>query len=160
MLAHAAAGLAVVEHDIPIGMDTVFDIASASKQFTAACLVLLQRDGMLSLDDDIRAHLPELLLPVPVTLRQCLSHTGGLREYLALCDLAGIPTAGMDEARLMTLLAGQTGLNFPAGTGWSYSNTGFVLAAAVVRRLTGTSLPGFAAERLFGPLGTRPGASL
>src|SRR5215470_8537284 len=155
LLAHAAAGHAVIEHGIPIGADTVFDIASASKQFTAACLVMLQRDGALSLNDDVRTHLPELALPVPVTLRQCLSHTGGLRECYVLCDLAGVPIAGMDEERLMRLLAGQTGLDFPPGTAWSYSNSGFVLAAAVLRRLTGRSLAEFAAERLFGPLGMR-----
>ena len=155
LIAHASAGLAVPEHGIPIGPDTVFDIASASKQFTAACLVLLERDGMLSLNGDVRAHLPELSFPVPVTLRQCLTHTGGLREYFSLCELAGVPMAGMDEARLMPLLAGQTGLNFPPGTSWSYSNTGFVLGAAVVRRLTGTSLAEFASKRLFGPLEMR-----
>lgn len=155
LIAHASAGLAVLEHGIPIGPDTVFDIASASKQFTAACLVLLQRDGMLSLDDDVRAHLPELSFPVPVTLRQCLTHTGGLREYVSLCELAGVPMAGMGESRLMPLLAGQTSLNFPPGTGWSYSNTGFVLAAAAVRQLTGMSLAEFASKRLFGPLEMR-----
>ena len=155
LIAHASAGLAVLEHGILIGPDTVFDIASASKQFTAACLVLLERDGTLSLDDDVRAHLPELSLPVPVTLRQCLTHTGGLREYVSLCELAGVPTAGMDESRLMPLLAGQTSLNFPPGTSWSYSNTGFVLAAAAVRQLTGTSLAEFASQRLFGPLEMR-----
>ena len=153
LVAQAAAGCAVIEHDVPIGAGTIFDIASASKQFTAACLLLLQRDGLLSLDDDVRRHLPELLLPVPVTLRQCLSHTGGLREYYSLCELAGVPVAGMDEARLMRLLAGQTGLNFPPGTGWSYSNSGFVLAAAALRRVSGRSLAEFATDRLFGPLG-------
>jgi CubicO group peptidase (beta-lactamase class C family) len=61
----------------------------------------------------------------------------------------------MDEARLMRLLAGQTGLNFPPGTGWSYSNSGFVLAAAALRRVSGRSLAEFAADRLFGPLGMR-----
>jgi CubicO group peptidase (beta-lactamase class C family) len=155
LVAQASAGCAVIEHDIPIGADTIFDIASASKQFTAACLLLLQRDGMLSVDDDVRRHLPELLLTVPVTLRQCLSHTGGLRECYSLCELAGVPEAGMDEARLMRLLAGQTGLNFPPGTGWSYSNSGFVLAAAVLRRVSGRSLAEFAADRVFGPLGMR-----
>ena len=155
LVAHAAVGCAVIEHDVPIDAGTIFDIASASKQFTAACLLLLQRDGVLSLDDDVRRHLPELLLPVPVTLRQCLSHTGGLREYYSLCELTGVPVAGMDEARLMRLLAGQTGLNFPPGTGWSYSNSGFVLAAAALRRVSGRSLAEFAAERLFGPLGMR-----
>jgi CubicO group peptidase (beta-lactamase class C family) len=155
LIAHASAGLAVLEHGIPISLDTAFDIASASKQFTAACLVLLESDGMLSLNDDIRAHLPELSFPVPVTLRQCLTHTGGLREYVSLCELAGVPLAGMGESRLMPLLAGQTGLNFPPGTGWSYSNSGFVLAAAAVRRLTGMSLAEFASKRLFGPLKMR-----
>ena len=154
LVAQAAAGCAVIEHDMPIGAGTIFDIASASKQFTAACL-LLQRDGMLSLDEDVHRHLPELLLPVPVTLRQCLSHTSGLREYYSLCELAGVPVAGIDETRLMRLLAGQTGLNFPPGTGWSYSNSGFVLAAAALRRVSGRSLAEFAADRLFGPLGMR-----
>jgi CubicO group peptidase (beta-lactamase class C family) len=153
LVAQAATGCAVIEHDVAIGPGTMFDIASASKQFTAACLVLLQRDGALSLDDDVRAHLPELRLRAPVTLRQCLSHTGGLRECYALCELAGVPVAGMDETRLMRLLAGQRDLDFPPGTGWSYANTGFVLAAAVVRRRTGRSLAEFAGQRLFGPLG-------
>jgi CubicO group peptidase (beta-lactamase class C family) len=155
LVAHAAAGCAVIEHDVPIGAGTVFDIASASKQVTAACLLLLQRDGLLSLDEDVHRYLPELLLPVPVTLRQCLSHTSGLREYYSLCELAGVPEAGMDEARLMRLLAGQTSLNFPPGTGWSYSNSGFVLAAAALRRVSGRSLAEFAADRVFGPLGMR-----
>jgi CubicO group peptidase (beta-lactamase class C family) len=153
LVAQAAAGCAVIEHDVAIGPGTMFDIASASKQFTATCLVLLQQDGVLSLDDDVRAHLPELRLGAPVTLRQCLSHTAGLRECYALCDLAGVPVAGMDETRLMRLLVGQRDLDFPPGTGWSYANTGFVLAAAVVRRRTGRSLAEFAAQRLFGPLG-------
>jgi len=153
LVAQAAAGCAVIEHDVAIGPGTMFDIASASKQFTAACLVLLQADGVLSLDDDVRAHLPGLRLRAPVTLRQCLSHTGGLRECYALCELAGVPVAGMDETRLMRLIAGQRDLDFPPGTGWSYANTGFVLAAAVVRRRTGQPLAEFAAQRLFGPLG-------
>jgi CubicO group peptidase (beta-lactamase class C family) len=155
LVAASTAGLAVLEHDVPISVETVFDIASASKQFTATCLVLLERDGKLSLDDDVRMHLPELSLQVPVTLRQCLSHTGGLREYLSLCQLAGVPTAGIDEARVMPLLAGQTGVNFQPGTSWGYSNTGFVLAAATVRRLSGASLAQFASDRLFTPLGMR-----
>jgi len=153
LVAHAATGCAVIEHDVAIGPGTMFDIASASKQFTAACLVLLQADGMLSLDDDVRAHLPGLGLRAPVTLRQCLSHTGGLRECYALCELAGVPLAGMTEARLMRLISGQRELDFPPGAGWSYANTGFVLAAAVVRQRTGRSLAEFAAQRLFGPLG-------
>ena len=63
LVAQAAAGCAVIEHDVPVGPGTIFDIASASKQFTATCLLLLQRDGVLSLDEDVRRHLPELRCP-------------------------------------------------------------------------------------------------
>jgi CubicO group peptidase (beta-lactamase class C family) len=153
LVRHACQGNAVVEHDVAVSADTVFDIASASKQFTAACMLLLQRDGALSLDDDVRSHVPELRLDVPVTIRQCLSHTAGLRDYLSLCELAGVPTAGIDENRFTRLVAGQAELDFPPGTSWSYSNTGFALCAVVVRRVTGRSLAQFAADRVFGPLG-------
>ena len=95
LVVHASAGLAVVEHTVPIGPDTAFDIASASKHFTATCLLLLEREGRLSLDADVRAYLPELALRDEVTLRQCLTHTGGLREYYSLCGLSGVPLAGM-----------------------------------------------------------------
>ena len=155
LVASACVGRAVLEHDVPVTADTVFDIASASKHFTAACLVLLEREGVLDLGRDVRSYLPELSLCEPVTLRQCMSHTGGLREYYGLVDITGVPVAGMTDSRMMRLLAGQRDLNFPPGTSWSYSNTGYQLAAAVVRRLTGLSLAQFAAERIFAPLAMR-----
>jgi CubicO group peptidase (beta-lactamase class C family) len=150
---HTGAGLAVVEHAVPIRSDTAFDIASASKHFTATCVLLLERDGRLSLDADVRTYLPELALADKVTLRQCLTHTGGLREYYSLCGLSGVPLAGMSESRLLRLISGQRDLDFPPGSAYSYSNTGYVLAAATIRRITGKSLAGFAADRIFGPLG-------
>ncbi len=153
LVAAATAGCAIPEHGVPITEHTVFDIASASKHITAACLLLLASDGKIDLDADIRGWLPELALRHPVTPRQCLTHTGGLRDYLALCDVAGVPVAGIDEARAMNLIAGQRDLDFPLGSAFSYSNTGYVLAAALVRRITGTSLARFAGERVFGPLG-------
>jgi CubicO group peptidase (beta-lactamase class C family) len=153
LFASAAAGSAVVEHDVPITEHTAFDIASVSKQMTAACVLLLARDGRLHLDDDIRAQLPELALTRPVTLRQCLTHTAGLRDYFALCDLAGIPVAGIGEPRFMQLITGQGDLDFAPGSAFSYSNTGYVIAAATVRRVTGHGLARFAQDHLFGPLG-------
>ncbi|HEY3199972.1 MAG TPA: serine hydrolase domain-containing protein [Actinomycetes bacterium] len=153
LVVHACAGLAVVEHAVPTGPDTAFDIASASKHFTATCVLLLERDGQLSLDADVRTYLPELALADKVTLRQCLTHTGGLREYYSLCGLSGVPLAGMTESRLLRLICGQRDLDFPPGSAYSYSNTGYVLAAAAIRRITGKSLAGFAAEEIFGPLG-------
>src|SRR5262249_21003970 len=144
LLVHASAGLAVVEHAVPIGPDTAFDIASASKHFTATCVLLLERDERLSLDADVRTYLPELALRglavrETVTLRQCLTHTGGRREYCSLCGMSGVPLPGMSESRLMRLISGQRDLDFPPGSAYSYSNTGYVLAAATIRRITGMS---------------------
>jgi CubicO group peptidase (beta-lactamase class C family) len=149
----ATAGCAISEHAVPITEHTVFEIASASKHITAACMLLLATDGAIDLDDDIRGKLPELALRQPVTLRQCLTHSAGLRDYLSLCDVAGIPLAGIGEGRAMDLIAGQRDLDFTPGSAFSYSNTGYVLAAALVRRITGESLAEFASERVFGPLG-------
>ena len=149
----AAAGCAIVEHEVPVTEHTVFEIASVSKHITSACLLLLASDGLISLDKDIRAGLPELELRQPVTLRQCLTHTAGLRDYLSLCEVIGVPVLGIGEDRAMNLITGLRATDFPPGSAFSYSNTGYVLAAALVRRITGMSLAQFAGERVFGPLG-------
>ena len=149
----AAAGFAVAEHQVPVTEHTAFEIASVSKHLTSVCVLLLARDGLVALDEDIRAAFPELALAGPVTLRQCLTHTGGLRDYLALCEVAGVPVLGIGESKAMDLIAGQRDTDYPPGSAFSYSNTGYVLAAALVRRTTGASLAEFARERVFGPLG-------
>ncbi|MFI6316968.1 serine hydrolase domain-containing protein [Nonomuraea sp. NPDC050556] len=153
VLRTAARGAASVEFGVPIDEHTRFDIASISKQFTATCLLLLARDGKLSLSDDVRTHVPELALEVPVTLRQCLQHTGGLPEWYSLQALTGVPFKELSEDRLMRIISRLRRTTFEPGTEFSYSNTGYVLAAVVVRRVSGQSLAEFAKERLFGPLG-------
>ncbi|WP_433347432.1 serine hydrolase domain-containing protein [Microtetraspora malaysiensis] len=149
----AARGVATVESDAPIDARTRFDIASASKQFTAACVLMLAHEGRLSLDDDIRKHVPELALESEVTIGQCLNHTGGLPEWYALQAITGVPLQALTEERLMKIISRIRRTTFEPGTAFSYSNTGYVLAAVVVRRVTGKSLAEFAAERVFGPLG-------
>src|SRR6266851_5016979 len=153
LVSFATAGCAVPEHGVPVSERTMFDIASVSKHMTATCMLVLARDRLVDLDSDIRASLPELSLTKPVTLRHCLTHTAGLRDYLALCELAGIPVLGIGEDRAMDMITGQRELDFAPGSAFSYSNTGYVLAAALVRRITGAGLARFASERLFGPLG-------
>ncbi|NUR83369.1 MAG: beta-lactamase family protein, partial [Nonomuraea sp.] len=153
LLGSAARGVATVEFGVPIDAGTRFDIASISKQFTAACVLLLAADGRLSLADDVRKHVPELRLEVPVTIAQCLRHTGGLPEWYAVQALTGVPFRVLDEERLMRVVAGIRRTLFEPGTAFSYSNTGYVLAAVIVRRVTGQSLAQFARERVFGPLG-------
>ena len=153
LVSSATAGFAVIEHAVPVTEHTAFDIASVSKHLTSACLLLLARDGLADLDADLRTVLPELRLTRQVTLRQCLTHTAGLRDYFALCDIAGLPVLGITQDRFADLVAGQADLDFPAGSAFSYSNTGYALAAILVRRVTGSGLARFASERLFGPLG-------
>lgn len=141
----------------PITPETVFYIGSVSKQFAAACIALLHQRGVLSLDDDVRKYVPELPdYGTPITLRHCVHHTSGLRDYLALRSLAGEPgdaTFGNDE--VLALLRRQKSLNFPPGTRHLYSNSGYWLLSLVVQRTTGKSLRDFAAENLFGPLGMK-----
>jgi CubicO group peptidase (beta-lactamase class C family) len=150
-------GLASLEHQVPIRPDTVFDIASVSKQFTAASIVLLAIDNRLSLDDTIARHVPEMTATGRgVTLRQLLHHTGGLRDYLSLLVLAGLEERGVSTpADALGILARQKGVNFPPGTDYQYCNSGFFLMSEVVRRVTGRSLARFAQERIFDPLGMR-----
>ncbi|MEV0585276.1 serine hydrolase domain-containing protein [Nonomuraea sp. NPDC050310] len=153
LLCHAAAGLASVEFGVPVDERTRFDIASMSKQFTAAAALLLCRDGRLSLGDDIREHLPELRLDVPVTVDQCLRHTGGLREWLALAELTGRPLTRITQGQALALVAGLREVNFAPGTAFSYSNTGYILVTSIIERITGRTLREFTDERIFGPLG-------
>ncbi|MCU0514814.1 MAG: beta-lactamase family protein [Anaerolineae bacterium] len=151
----AAFGMADLERPAPLTTDSVFDVASVSKQFTAFCMALLAEDKRLSLADSIHDHLPELpAYGDVITIRQMLHHTSGLPDYLELMDLAGLPLENdYPPARVFRLLRAHPYLNGRPGERFLYSNTGYVLAAALVQRLTGQSLAQFAHERIFQPLG-------
>jgi len=148
-------GLANIEQDVPILSQSVFDIGSTSKQFTAASILLLEKQGKLSIDDNIRKYIPELPdYGQKITILHMLNHTSGLRDYLTLMDLAGIPTDSVttDEDAL-EIVARQKALNFAPGSDWLYSNTGFFLLSIVVKRVSGKTLREFATENIFAPLG-------
>lgn len=148
-------GLANIEEDVPITPQTVFDIGSTSKQFTAASILLLEKQGKLSVNDDVRKYIPELPdYGQKITILHLLNHTSGLRDYLVLMDLAGIHTDSVttDEDALQ-LITRQKALNFAPGSDWLYSNTGFFLLSIVVKRVSGKTLREFAAENIFNPLG-------
>ena len=142
----------------PITPSTAFYLASVSKQFAAFSVVLLARDGTLSLDDDVRKFIPELhdFAPrygTPITIRHLLHHTSGLRDYFALLALSGWPGDGpVTEQDFLQLVGRQRTLNFAPGARHLYSNTGYVLLAVLVQRASGKSLRDFAAARIFGPL--------
>ncbi|MCC7126257.1 MAG: beta-lactamase family protein [Acidobacteria bacterium] len=149
-------GMADLERGIVNKGDTIFEAGSVSKQFTAAAVLLLVRDGKLSLDDPIRKHMPELPdSAAAVTVRQMLQHTSGLRDWGSLQGIAGWPrtTRAYTHGHVLDILSRQTALNFPAGTRWSYSNSGYNLAAMLVQRLSGQTLADFSRERIFNPLG-------
>ncbi len=148
-------GLANVEDDVAITPKSVFDIGSTSKQFTAASILLLEKQGKLSVSDDVRKYLPELPdYGKKITILHLLNHTSGLRDYLTLMELAGINTDSVttdDDA--LALIARQRAVNFAPGSEWLYSNTGFFLLSVIVKRVSGKTLREFAAENIFTPLG-------
>ncbi|MBS1912956.1 MAG: serine hydrolase [Bacteroidetes bacterium] len=148
-------GGADLEHAVAITPRTVFDIGSMSKQFTAACLLLLAQEGKLSLDDDVHRYLPELPdYGAPITIRNLLNHTSGLRDYLGLMALSGHNIDDVttpDDA--LRMIVRQKGLDFPPGTQHQYCNTGYFLASQIVMRVSGMSLRDYAAAHIFKPLG-------
>ncbi len=155
ILAAKGYGLASLENEVPITPQTVFDIGSTSKQFTAFAILLLAQQGKLSLDDNVRKFLPELPdYGKPITLRHLITHTSGLRDYTALFAMAGVPEQNLtSDQDALALIARQTRLNFAPGEEWDYSNTGFFLLSQVVKRASGKSIREFSQENIFKPLG-------
>ncbi len=148
-------GLANLEYDIPVTPTTVFHIASVSKQFTTFAILLLEREGKLSLDDEVQKHIPELAdFGVPVTLRQMAHNTSGLRDQWNLLGMAGWRLDDVITTdQVLRLLSRQRELNFTPGDQYMYSNTGFTLLAEVVARVSGQSFAEFTKENIFDPLG-------
>jgi CubicO group peptidase (beta-lactamase class C family) len=146
-------GMANLELDVPITPESVFYIGSVSKQFVAFCVALLAEQGKLSLEDDIRKYLPEMPdYGRPITIRHLIHHTGGIRDYLELESIAGIPFGTYHEQDALNLLLRQKEINFRPGEENSYSNSGYFLLGIIVKRVSGKSLRQFAEENIFKPL--------
>ncbi|CUS43042.1 MAG: serine hydrolase domain-containing protein [Pseudomonadota bacterium] len=149
-----ATGGADLEHGIPVTPDSVFHAASLSKQITAFAILLLEQDGLLSIDDPLTRHIPEAAPLGPVTLRQLLNHTSGLRDQYTLMAAAGWRAEDLlTDGQAVAMLIGQRGANFAPGTQYQYINSDYTLLAEIVRRLSGKSLDAFCRERIFLPLG-------
>ncbi len=149
-------GLANLENDVPITPESVFYIGSVSKQFVSFCIALLVQEGKLSLDDDIREYVPEMPdYGTPITVRHLIHHTSGLRDYLELEGIAGIPMGRYHEQDVIELLARQKELNFQPGEQYLYSNSGYFLLAVIVKKASGKSLRRYAEEKIFKPLGMK-----
>jgi CubicO group peptidase (beta-lactamase class C family) len=146
-------GMASLEHGIALSPRSVLDVGSISKQFTAMAILMLQKEGKLSLDDPIRKYFPEMPAYADrITIRRALSQTSGLRDLYIMMGQSGQTFAGdtIDALRAITRSAEP---NYEPGSRYLYTNSGWILAAQMVYRLTGKTLAQFAEERMFAPLG-------
>lgn len=148
-------GIANLEYDISITPATVFHVASVSKQFAAFAVAMLASEGKLSLDDDIRKHLPEVAdFGKKITIRHLIHHTSGLRDQWELLAMAGWRLDDViTKEHIMKMVSHQKELNFEPGQEHLYSNTGYTLLAVIAERVSGQSFRDFTAEKIFKPLG-------
>lgn len=148
-----AYGLADIERNVPLTTESLLDAGSIRKQFVAAAVLMLAEEGKLSLSDDVRKYVPELPdYGHTITIDHLLTHTSGIRDWVPLLNL----TMGKPDA--MSMILRQRGLNFVPGTGWSYSNSGYVLLPEIVTRVSGVKFAEFLRTRVLEPVGMKTSA--
>jgi len=154
---YQSVGMANLTFGIPFDRDTVSNIGSVSKQFTAFAVVKLAADGLLSLDDDVRKYFPEIPdLGHVVTVRNILNHTSGYREFLNLLFMAGVRLDNGDfisRDEVLRILERQPALQDEPGSRYNYNNTAYALAALLVEQVTETPFQVWMKENVFMPLG-------
>ncbi|MCK5137959.1 MAG: beta-lactamase family protein [Bacteroidales bacterium] len=150
-----AYGMANLSHNIAFTVNTPSNIGSVSKQFTAFSILLLEQQGKLSLDDDVRKHIPELPdLGEVITINNLLNHTNGLREVYNLMPMTG--WKGEDQLRreeIIQMLMRQKELQASPGEEYNYNNSAFIMLAEIVKRKTDTGFPEWMKQNVFDPLG-------
>ncbi len=156
LIYHNSAGCMNLEYNIPFNDSTVFGLASVTKQFTSACIGVLEAQGKLSVNDDVREYIPELAqLRDTIKIKHLLNHTSGIRNHNVLLDLKGFDYEhqGYTNEMIQELMFQQKGVNNRPGDKVLYSNTNYVLLALLVERISGQELHEFANNELFTPLG-------
>ena len=148
----AGYGLSDMEAHTPATATTNYRLASVTKQFTAASILLLAEDGRLKLDDHVRKWLPSLpKVAEPITIRHLLTHTSGLIDYEDVIPETFKPQ--LHDADVLRLLESQDRTYFKPGSDYRYSNSGYALLALIVERASGRTFATFLRERIFQPLG-------
>ncbi len=150
-------GLANLDYNIPITAESKFDVCSMTKQFTAACIALLQMEGKLDFDDDVRQYIPELPdFGKAITIRHLILHTSGLKDHYCFMEFIG---RDFDKGQryfnnkdVIRQISKVKELNFTPGEQFQYSNTGYVILAEIISKVSGQSFSEFAKERIFKPL--------
>jgi CubicO group peptidase (beta-lactamase class C family) len=147
-------GMANLAYGIPMSDSTLHNIGSTSKQFLTFALLLLQEEGKLSLDDDVREYIPELPdFGHTVTLRHLVNHTSGYREFINLVAMTGRNVSTeLDIDQIIRIVQRQPELQNVPGSEFNYNNTGYALMTEVIKRVTGTPFPEWMKENVFEPL--------
>lgn len=147
-------GFADLENRVPATVETIFEVGSVTKQFTALSIMQLVERGKLSLADDVAKHLPDVPLGRNITIAQLLDMTSGLRNYTALGRAFSDDTFRLElsKARMAEIIRAQQP-DFAPGTDWSYSNSGYFLAGMIVEKLSGLSYPEYLRRNIFEPNG-------
>ena len=151
-----AYGMSNLEYDVPLSTESIIEAGSVAKQFTAAAILLLAQQGKLSIDDQVRKHIPELPdYGARLTIRHMLNHTSGLRDWGAVAAVEGWPRGSRVHTHdhVLDIVARQRSLNFTPGSEYLYSNTGYNLLAIIVQRVSGRPFADFTRTEIFEPLG-------
>ncbi len=160
LIYHSNNGLANLDYNIPIDEHSNFRLSSTSKQFTAACIILLTEERQLNLTDPLSKFYPQLSEIVgSITIDQLLHHTSGIRDYMSLMMIQGSDKmdffnsfTGTDED-VNSLVLNQESVSFSSGTRHSYSNTNYWLLGQIVEKISGRTLTEYAQENIFTPIG-------
>ena len=145
-------GLSNISADLPAQSDTIFEIGSITKQFTAALIMKLQEKGLLHVDDSIAPYLPQYGFPAAITIRMLLTHTSGLADFTNFSDFGQWVTNGVAEPVVLAQIS-QAALQFKPGTQYTYSNSNFYLLGSIIENLTGQSYAANLDQYIFHPLG-------
>src|SRR5215207_325519 len=158
LLYSSAKGMANLEYGVPLSKESKIEAGSVSKQFTAACILLLEQQGKLSLTDNIRKYLPEVAdFGKPITISHLLYHTSGIRDFLPITYLTGWPTRTKtyNNTDYLHIISNQKALNNKPGDEYIYSNSNYVLLAIIVERVAKRNLSEFSNKYLFVPAGMK-----
>jgi len=147
-------GFANTRKEIPMGQTSIMNIGSVTKQFTAYSIYLLEERGLLLTSNEIHTYLPELPdFGHPITLKQLLAHTSGLRDYPDLISLLNLSNNhNLQYPEMVDFLQTHKELNFNPGTQFCYSNTGYMMLATIIERVSKLSYAQFLRQEIFDPL--------
>ncbi len=154
----SARGMANLEYNVPLTKTSKIEAGSVSKQFTAAAILLLQQQGKLSLNDDVRKHVPEVQdYGMPITIRHLMDHTSGLKDWGSIAEITGWPrgTKTYSNDNALQIISQQKTLNNKPGDEYIYSNTNYTLLTIIVDRISGSDLPAFTKKYIFDPAGMK-----